>query len=846
MKKKLLALLLTFLLIVCMIPVSAYAEETCEHNWTKYGNNQPNTNGYAWCSVCTEKCHYPGNGTAYTHEFEVVITNCTNAWGTRTCKRCGITAGGSQSAYFTAKVNHEFVSGQCISCTTKDPNYVEPCKIHTWNANGDHYICRVCQAKCYHTTYTEKLGNCLESTNYQNYCNTCTYSWVGKANDKTDHTLEGTNKVCTVCGTTVITQCATCVNFDSNYNCTVCGTPCPHTGSKHTVYGDCTDSDSYDSEVCDACGKVTVFEAHNRTEHHPIDGVCTDCGRSVTICSVHPSWDSVEGRCTVCGTLCDHNQGNELIYPDHFCDKDAPSGQYINERCKICHKSSNSIALTSGKHYYDNHYKCYGCGEYCEHENAVDDKNYATAVICPDCAKELVAAQTHITPEAPAVIEDCTADTVCEREGCEFVLDYGNRNHVPQGDDGNCTTAVTCMFCEYVYIEALADHTPKADDDNCATPVMCANHNCAQIVVAAKEHTLGEDDGDCTTPILCGNEGCKVPQTIAERNHKPQQDDDDCTTPVTCDNDDCEVILTPAKDHVPAEEDDGDCTTAVPCADCGKNAVEKFGDHLAPVPTNDCTKDVVCDREGCDHVIKKGNAKHIPGADDGDCTAAVMCSVDGCEQVATPAKAHVEEELKAVAPTCTETGLTAGKKCSVCGKITVAQTVVAANGHTEVVDEAVAATCTEAGLTEGKHCSVCKEVLVKQEVVAANGHTEEVIPAVAPTCEEAGLAEGTKCSVCDVILREQEVVAATGHAWDEGKITTPATDKKDGVKTYTCKNDATHTKTEAVKYVTPVVDKDYDDVPKTGDNTAMILTTMTGIALFCSVAYIFSKKKIAC
>lgn len=75
--------------------------------------------------------------------------------------------------------------------------------------------------------------------------------------------------------------------------------------------------------------------------------------------------------------------------------------------------------------------------------------------------------------------------------------------------------------------------------------------------------------------------------------------------------------------------------------------------------------------------------------------------------------------------------------------------------HTEAVDKAVEPTCTKTGLTEGKHCSVCGEVLVEQEVVPALGFT----------------VSGSVAGVTDnamVTLLKDGVVAARGDVREDG------------------------------------------------------------------------------
>ena len=178
------------------------------------------------------------------------------------------------------------------------------------------------------------------------------------------------------------------------------------------------------------------------------------------------------------------------------------------------------------------------------------------------------------------------------------------------------------------------------------------------------------------------------------------------------------------------------------------------------------------------------------------------------------ATGHTEVVDAAKAPTCTETGLTEGKHCSVCDTVLVAQEEVPATGHTEVVDAAKAATCTETGLTGGKHCSVCNTVLVAQEVVPAKGHTEVIDPAKAATCTETGLTGGR------ALLRVRYRAGGAGSCspprviiWDDGVVSIPATGHKTGTLTFTCT--ACHaTRTEEI----PAIKGDVN-----GDGTVDIL-----------------------
>ena len=169
---------------------------------------------------------------------------------------------------------------------------------------------------------------------------------------------------------------------------------------------------------------------------------------------------------------------------------------------------------------------------------------------------------------------------------------------------------------------------------------------------------------------------------------------------------------------------------------------------------------------------------------------------------ATAALGHNEVEVEGKAPTCTDSGLTAGKKCSLCNLVFTNQTVIPALGHDEETVEGKEPTCTDSGLTNGKKCTVCGTTTLRQDEIAPLGHSyEETL--TAPTCESAGFTTYT-CH-CGHSYTDN-ATEALGHSY-EGAVTLAPTCTDKGVKTYTCQNDASHTYTEEIAEL----GHDYDD-----------------------------------
>ena len=191
----------------------------------------------------------------------------------------------------------------------------------------------------------------------------------------------------------------------------------------------------------------------------------------------------------------------------------------------------------------------------------------------------------------------------------------------PQADDGDCTTAVTCV-CGKEAVPAKR-HIAGDNADDCTKDTMCGNTGCTKVFEAKKgdAHVAGQDDGDCTTDILCANTGCT--QVAVEGAAKHVWDRANCDVAGSCTNPNCTKSIeagthsggtATCKDKAKCDEcgkeygelgackpaaDDGDCTTAIKCSVCGKETTKGEAAHKY-TDKNDTT----CDNAGCTNTRK--------------------------------------------------------------------------------------------------------------------------------------------------------------------------------------------------------------------------------------------------
>jgi len=202
-----------------------------------------------------------------------------------------------------------------------------------------------------------------------------------------------------------------------------------------------------------------------------------------------------------------------------------------------------------------------------------------------------------------------------------------------------------------------------------------------------------------------------------------------------------------------------------------------------------------------------GDAKYTWSEDLSSVTAKRECAND---------PKHVEEETvkttyAETAATCTAKGegkytATFDNKAFETQTKTVEIPMIA---HTEEIIPAVAPSCESTGLTEGKKCSVCGETLVEQKEEAALDH-DYVAVVTAATCTEAGFTTYT-CKNDPTHTYISDNVDASGHVFDEYITTTKAGLNKEGEKTATCMLCQTATDTKAIPAIIKpaVVSKTY-------------------------------------
>ena len=405
----------------------------------------------------------------------------------------------------------------------------------------------------------------------------------------------------------------------------------------------------------------------------------------------------------------------------------------------------------------------------------------------------------------------CTATTVCQHDA----------NHVETENATITSEETIAPTCEEM---GTTTYTANFTDNNFSTQTKnVVDISALQHSYGAPTYVWAEDGSACTATTVCQHDANHVATENAtitsEETIAPTCEEMGTTTYTAAFTDSKfstqtkNVVDIPALQHsygAPTydwAEDGSSCTATTVCQHDANHVVTENA-----TITSEETIAPTCE--------EMGTTTYTANFTDSKFSTQTKAVMDILANGHTNGEAVFENEE---APTCTTVGSRDSVVyCSVCNKELYRETlVIPAKGHTEVTDAAKAPTCTETGLTEGKHCSVCNTVLVAQQNVEALGHTEVTDAAKAPTCTETGLTEGKHCSVCETVILAQEAIPALGHMFENYIFNNDATTEADGTETAVCEHGCGATDTRVAEGT---------KLPK--DNTTVNESAASAVSIF--------------
>ena len=681
----------------------------------------------------------------------------------------------------------------------------------------DAYV--TCQREgCNYTTYVEK-----EANGHAYDLTTGVTAEDGKHTVTCPNCAEGTEghtKVvaCTY-GEGVVTAPTCTKNGYTTHTCTACGyfyTDSETTAVGHTFGNWTANNDGTHTRTCTVCtdeeGRVETADCTYGEWTETMAPTCTEKGEKAHTCSVcnntvtaevealGHNWADADctkpSTCMRCGETSGAAIGHDFTVFVETVDYTCTTDGYTTYKCIRC-EETEIRDITKAAHR--------PAADFAVIEKASCDKDGYKAILCTACGKELetetIAKREHhlvdtTVEKAPTcsatgiMNQKCDCAETAEYEACDYtttrVMDKVADAHKAETDYIQ-TVAPTCsavgeekLYCEYC--DAVLDTREVAIDADA--------HKWETEYTVDKKASCEEAGSKSYHCEYCDAINADSVAEIAKREHNLV--DTTVALAPTCS---ATGTMNQKCDHVGSDEYEACTYTTTRVMDKVADAHKAEADYTVIVKATceaDGYKAILC--EYCDAELSK-------------------------ETIAKRAHVYVDNGVKTAA-TCVAEGV----MNTICTNEETAEYAACAHESTRVIPvdpdahkaEAdytviVKATCEADGykaiLCEYCDAELSKETIAKREHVYVDNGVQ-----TAATCAATGVmntictnAETDTHKACAHESTRVIAIDPDAHNWNEGAVTTKPICTENGVKTFTCKNDASHTYTEVI----PMLNHDY-------------------------------------